>query len=104
MTNSTGTANGSFSFIGSQLFYSVTYSGLAAPATAAHIHGPADPTVSAGVIVPLATPSGTSGTISGTATLTPTEVAYLLSGLTYVNIHTTTNGGGEIRGQLIPLN
>jgi hypothetical protein len=27
----------------------------------------------------------------------------LLAGLNYVNIHTTTNGGGEIRGQLIPV-
>jgi hypothetical protein len=26
----------------------------------------------------------------------------LLAGKTYVNIHTTTNQGGEIRAQLIP--
>lgn len=97
------TAAVSLSFIGSQLYYSVTYSGLSAPATAWHIHGPADPTTTAPVIVPLATPSGTSGTVSGTATLTPTEMAYLLSGLTYINIHTTNNPGGEIRGQLWPI-
>lgn len=97
------TATGSLTFIGSQLFYSVTYSGLSAPATASHIHGPADPTTSAGVLIPLSTPSGTSGTISGTATLTPTEMAYLASGLLYINLHTTNNPGGEIRGQIWPV-
>lgn len=97
------TATGSLSFVGSQLFYSVTYSGLSAPATASHIHGPADPTTTAGVLIPLSTPSGTSGTISGTATLTPTEMAYLSSGALYINIHTTNNPGGEIRGQIWPI-
>ena len=41
--------------------------GLTSGATMAHIHGPADTTTSAGVLVGLATPSGTSGTISGSA-------------------------------------
>jgi len=45
---------------------------------------------------------GTSGSISGTAVLTPTQVAYLLNGQTYVNVHSTTNQGGEIRGQINP--
>jgi len=98
-----GTATGSLTFIGSHLFYSITYSGLSSSATAAHIHGPADPTIGAGVIVPLATPSGTSGTISGSATLTPQNLAYLLAGQTYLNIHTINNGGGEIRGQIWPI-
>jgi uncharacterized protein (TIGR03118 family) len=96
-------ATGSLTFIGSRLFYSITYSGLSSPATAAHIHGPADPTTSAGVLVPLTTPTGTSGTISGTVALTPQNLAYLLAGQTYLNIHTVNNGGGEIRGQIWPI-
>jgi hypothetical protein len=100
---STGTANGILTFIGSQLFYEINYSGLSASATAAHIHGPASTTTSAGVIVPLNSPSGTAGTIAGTATLTPQNLAYILAGQTYVNIHTTANPGGEIRGQIWPI-
>ena len=97
------TASGSLTLIGSQLFYSISYSGLTGPATAAHIHGPADTATATGVLIPLATPTGTSGTISGSVSVTPTNLAYLLAGLTYVNIHTTTNTGGEIRGQIWPI-
>ena len=86
--------------IGNQLSYVVTYSGLGSAATASHIHGPADTTHSSGVIVPLATPSGTSGTISGTVLLTREALADILAGTAYINIHTTGNGGGEIRGQI----
>ncbi len=89
--------------IGSELFYEISYSGLQGAATAAHIHGPADATTPAGVLVPLNNPTGTSGTFSGSVSLDPTNLMYLLSGLTYINIHTTTNQGGEIRGQINPL-
>jgi uncharacterized protein (TIGR03118 family) len=99
----TATATGSLTLIGSRLFYSITYSGLSSSAQAAHIHGPADPTVGAGVLIPLATPSGTNGTISGNLVLTPQNLAYLLAGQTYINIHTVNNSGGEIRGQIWPL-
>ena len=98
-----GTATGSLTLIGSRLFYTITYSGLSSAANAAHIHGPADPTIGAGVLVPLNTPSGTNGTISGSVILTPQNLAYLLAGQTYINIHTINNGGGEIRGQIWPL-
>ena len=103
VTNSTGTASGSLHLIGSELFYRISYSGLASPGIAAHIHGPATPTNSVGVIVPLNSPTGTNGTISGSVSLNPTNLSYLLSGLTYINIHTTTNPGGEIRGQVYPF-
>ena len=43
----------------------------------------------------------TTWTISG-ATLSPANLAALLSGETYVNVHTVTNGGGEARGQILP--
>ena len=97
-TSGTGTAK--LTMIGNQLSYVVTYSGLGSAATASHIHGPADTTHSSGVIVPLATPSGTSGTISGTVLLTREALADILAGTAYINIHTTGNGGGEIRGQI----
>jgi hypothetical protein len=66
---------------------------------AAHIHGPAPVSVAAPVLfgLPLGTPK--FGTIFG---LTPAQQADLNAGLWYVNIHSTTFPGGEIRGQIIP--
>jgi hypothetical protein len=43
----------------------------------------------------------TSGTLIGMATLAnETQESELLSNLWYINIHTTSFGGGEIRGQV----
>lgn len=97
------TGSGFLTMIGPRLYYRISYSGLTANATAAHIHGPAATTNSAGVLVGLATPTGTDGVISGWVTLTPLQLHYLLSGLTYVNIHSSANPGGEIRGQIWPV-
>lgn len=49
--------------------------------------------------------SASAGTITGTGTtpLTPTQESALMSGRTYINIHTSTNPGGEIRGFLTPI-
>jgi hypothetical protein len=105
--------------------YSATFTGLTANASLGHIHGPFTPggtSTSAGVILnfdPAVTPgvtftglkTATSGTLSGTVTLNSslqltTTVngdslrKLILAGLTYVNIHTATNPGGEIRGQI----
>jgi hypothetical protein len=99
----TAIGTGSLTLVGSQLYYDISYSGLLGSATAAHIHGPADPTVPAGVIIPLNSPSGTSGNISGSVSLNPTNMAYLLAGLTYINIHSISNASGEIRGQIYPI-
>ena len=87
---------------GTQLTYSVTYSGLTANRTAAHFHGPALPGVNAGVVFPIAGTGPTSGNISGTWAIDPTNVTRLNSGLLYVNIHTGNFPGGEIRGQVVP--
>lgn len=78
-----------------------TFSGLTGPATAAHIHGPAEPGEPAGVIFPLTIDSATSGSFSGTwEDMSEEQVAELRSGLYYINIHTDMNPPGEIRGQL----
>ncbi len=82
------------------LSWTVTYSGLTGPATAAHIHGPAAAGANAGVLIPFEAPKAPSGTITGSKALTDAQYADLNSGLYYVNIHTEANKGGEIRGQI----
>jgi len=41
--------------------------------------------------------------IFGSVAIPTNSVADLMAGLLYLNIHTATNSGGEIRGQLIPV-
>ena len=100
-----GTGSGSLTIVGNTLTYNIAFSGLSGAAAAAHIHGPADASTAAGVIVPLSVPKAASGIMSGTidlTTLTAAQVAAIKTGNAYVNIHTAANGGGEIRGQLKP--
>lgn len=99
------TGFGSISIEGSTLIYNITFSGLSGPATAAHIHGPADTNQMAQVIQGLKVPAATSGMLSGTldlSTLAPDKVSAITTGNAYVNIHTSAHPDGEIRGQLVP--
>jgi Cu/Zn superoxide dismutase len=98
---SSGKGSGTFTYdpAAHTLTYNVTYEGLTGPASAAHIHGPADPGANAGVVVPFAT---ATSPIAGTATLTDAQAAELMAGKYYVNVHTAANRGGEIRGQIMP--
>jgi CHRD domain/PEP-CTERM motif len=99
---------------------------------AAHIHAPAPPGTNASVrwgffgtpfnetnpndfsLVPFST--GVGGTFSGKwdvneGNTTPTsgpvnltnQLPDILAGLSYINFHTTQFGGGEIRGQILPV-
>jgi hypothetical protein len=82
--------------------FSGTFSGLAVPATAAHIHGLAGPGVSAPVLIgATSVTNATSGTFSGSGTLTAAQVTGMLAGQTYCNVHDATFPSGEIRGQLL---
>jgi len=82
-----------------------SWSGLSAPASASHIHGPAGPGANANVLFPFSgVPSATSGSIpQQTFNITPTQVGYLLNGTLYMNVHNVNFQGGEIRGQLLPV-
>ena len=81
------------------LTWKVYYTGTSGPATAAHIHGPADKDGNAGVVMPLAQGAPPSP-MTGSATLTEAQAADLLAGKWYVNIHTQANPSGELRGQI----
>jgi hypothetical protein len=86
-----------------QLSWTVKFSGLTGPATAAHIHAPAAAGANAGVAIPFdGVPAAASGEIKGSKVLTDAQIADLNAGKFYVNIHTANNKGGEIRGQVGP--
>lgn len=84
------------------LRWKVNYSGLTGPATMAHFHGPAAMGANAGVA--LAWPAPIMSPMEGSATLTAAQMADLMAGRWYANIHTAAHPGGEVRGQMIMRN
>lgn len=99
-TNATGWARVVLNESAGTISFTVSFSGLSSNQTAAHIHGAAPIGVNAGVLISLGVVGGTSGTLTGTTAITPTQIANLRANQTYVNVHTVNNAGGEIRGQL----
>jgi CHRD domain len=79
------------------LTWSGTYAGLTGQPVAAHFHGPADTKMNAPVAVNL---DKHASPFQGTATLTDAQAADLLAGRWYVNFHTPSYPGGELRGQV----
>ena len=80
------------------LSWTVSYKDLTGPAVGAHFHGPSEPGKNAGIALPFKT---VQSPIEGTATLSDTQVADLLAGKWYANIHTAANPGGELRGNMV---
>lgn len=80
------------------LRWQLNYAGLSGPATAGHFHGPAPVGANAGVALPFTSP--VTSPMSGQATLSEAQVADLMAGKWYANIHTAKFPGGEIRGQM----
>lgn len=100
--------------------YSITFSDLSDIATQVHLHGPADTSEAAPILLDLAalgdphngtialgeTTGSGSGTIDLTADISATMSgdslhALLRAGRVYVDVHTATHGAGELRGQLV---
>jgi uncharacterized membrane protein len=95
---SPGTGTGRVDLDGNVLKWTITYSGTTGPVTAGHFHGPAAPGANAGVVLPLT--GSLASPITGTATLTPAQLADVKAGLWYINLHTAAHPGGELRGQV----
>jgi len=93
-----GTAEATLDTTTRQLSYTITYKDLSGPALGAHFHGPVEAGKNAGIVLPFKT---VQSPIQGSAPLTEEQVADLLAGKWYANIHTAANPGGELRGQMM---
>jgi hypothetical protein len=88
------------------------FTDLSSAATNSHIHGPTASingsgfTQTAGVLFTLTRSSNavTGGTFTNSPlSLTAAQVTALNEGRYYINIHTTNNGGGELRGFIVAV-
>ncbi|MBD3162564.1 MAG: CHRD domain-containing protein [Candidatus Eisenbacteria bacterium] len=82
------------------LSYRIAFTGLSSDEVAAHIHGYAGPGEQA-LIAHYLPPDNPKVGVWNYAEAVEADI---LAGRTYVNIHTTMFNGGEIRGQIVPLN
>jgi hypothetical protein len=97
-SSGSGMLEGTFNQDTKVLNYTVSYNGLSGPVKAGHLHGPAQAGANAGVVVPFV--DGMESPIKGTAVLTKPQADDLLAGKWYVNLHTASHPGGEVRGQV----
>lgn len=75
--------------------YTLEFSGLTSAQTAVHFH-----TAAAGVNGPVAFGLPLGSPVAGTWNLTAPQYASLVADSIYLNVHSTTFPGGEIRGQM----
>jgi len=99
-----GKLNVSFDTCNNLLRFTITWMELSGNPVGAHIHGTASMGVNASVKYDFsaAIPKVTSGTFTDTVLVDNVALikASLLQDMYYVNIHTATYPGGEIRGQI----
>jgi Cu/Zn superoxide dismutase len=100
-----GRGTGLFALVGNRLSFHIEFDGLSGPGVAAHIHGPGGTDDQASVLVDLVPFAEgaitTSGIMEGSTNLTSAQLQAVLTGKSYVNVHTDAHPGGEIRGQVV---
>jgi len=79
--------------------YTIVFNGLQGTQNNAHIHT-GSRTATGPVTINFGVVGGNSGTISGTANITPAQITTMRAHGFYVNVHSSVFPGGEIRGQL----
>jgi len=97
-----GSATMTYDDVSGLFSWDIAWSGLVGTETIMHFHGPAGPGMNAGVEVNFGSISGISSPSIGSTVITALQGNDLLAGLWYINIHSTVDPGGEIRGQVLP--
>lgn len=100
----TGTGTGLLALDGLTATFLVRYQGLTAVPSAYHLHGLGGPEQAVGVkfnLVPAGTLTASAGLFAGQSTVDQATADGIIAGQTYFNVHTATNPGGEIRGQVV---
>ena len=93
-----------FDDVSKELSWNIAWQNLSGPATGMHFHAPASPGTNSGVAVNVGNISGLNSPSTGSVVVSDAFANQLLNGESYLNIHTATNGSGEIRGQVNPTN
>jgi len=99
--NVAGTGSVSAELNGNKLTVDGSFSGLASPATDAHLHSGLMTGVPGDAFANLAVTQGDSGTISGTLTLDRAHLNALRAGAVYVQIDSVKAPDGTLRGWLL---
>ena len=92
----TGTFTGTVT--GTTIKWKLTFKGMTGAVGAAHVHSALAGRANPAPAVSLCGPCRSGQT--GTSTASAAVIKKVLGGATYVNLHTTANGAGEIRGQI----
>jgi hypothetical protein len=105
VTDATGSIDVSYNKKTKKLDFTVNWSNLTGEPTGSHIHGAAAKGSNAGIKYDFFSsfPKTVSGTFTGSVVVDEIAIKSdsLLNGFYYINIHTPTNPGGEIRGQIL---
>ncbi len=99
----TGSATVNYNDATGLLSWDISWSGLTGSETAMHFHGPAALDQNAGVQVNFGSISGLTSPSIGSTTITGAQATDLLADNWYINIHSTNDPGGEIRGQVLQI-
>lgn len=101
MSTGTATISGTYNKATNSLSYTINWTGLTGNVSAAHFHGPASATETAGPILDITIgTNGTSGSASNTVTVTDAFENALLDGKIYYNLHSALYPNGEVRSQV----
>ena len=98
-SDGSGSLTGTYDPATMMLKFKVEYKGLTGPATMAHFHAAAPTGKNAPVEIPIK--GAVASPIEGDLKLTAADAKNLTDGMTYFNVHTAANPGGEIRGQVL---
>jgi hypothetical protein len=103
-STATGSADISYDKSTKMFSFTINWQTLTGTPTGAHIHGPAARGTNAGIKYDFFSvmPKTVSGTFTNSVMVDGVSLKEdsLLAGFYYFNIHTPTNPGGEIRGQI----